>query len=65
MGRVSEWEVKVTLLHDGRKVGFCDALGDDLDFAMESVNTNIERREGLTLTRYGRTVIEEAESDAN
>ena len=43
--REGEWEIKTTILCDGKAVGFIDALGPTYEFALNTVVTNLERRE--------------------
>lgn len=43
--RDGEWEIRTTIYRNGRRVATADALGDDYDFAVQTVVTNLERRD--------------------
>lgn len=40
-----DWEIRATIYRNGRKIAFTDALGDSYDFALNTVVTNLERRD--------------------
>lgn len=41
----ARWEIRATIYRNDRKFAISDALGDDWDFAVTTLTTNLERRE--------------------
>lgn len=41
----ARWEIRATIYRNDRKFAISDALGDDWDFAVTTLATNLERRE--------------------
>lgn len=45
LDREGEWEIRVTIYRNGRRVGTCDQLGDNFDDTAYDMTTNLERHE--------------------
>ena len=45
LDREGDWDIRVTIYRNGKRIATCDALGGDYDFAVQSVVTNLERRD--------------------
>lgn len=43
--RPGEWEIRATIYRNGRKIAFADGLGISYDHALNTVETNLERRD--------------------
>ncbi len=43
--RSGRWEIRTTIYRNDRKVATSDALGDSYEFCMNTVVTNLERRD--------------------
>ncbi|QQG96190.1 hypothetical protein HBE99_04410 [Mycobacteroides chelonae] len=40
-----DWEIRVSIYRNGRKIATADRLGGDFEFAVQSVGTALERRD--------------------
>lgn len=45
LDREGDWEIRVSIYRNGRRVAFVDALGEDFDFTAHSIMNALERRE--------------------
>ena len=53
-----EFELRVTIYADGKRVGTCDQLGSSLEHAVVGLETALQRGEVDALTRWGRKVLD-------
>ena len=58
-----EFEVRITIYADGRRVGVADALGSSLDQAVFAATTDIACGQISDLTRWGREVLNPESGD--
>jgi len=45
LDRDGDWEIKVSIYRNGRRVAFADAAGDDFEFTAYTIMNALERRE--------------------
>ena len=58
-----EFELRVTIYADGKRVGTCDQLGSSLTHALGGLETALQRGEVDQLTRWGREVLDAESGD--